>query len=238
MTQYLTSAQGMPKEIKYMLMKRTCKFAWDSGGNNSVSLDVLHSLIKEGGKNILNLHDHNKAIGLKWLKGLLAPRTVRPPWAFFAHTLIAKAACSSPVAKPKAKINTFLQTWEPSMKKLPTHLRHIIKTAKKFNIRWEAISIMPDIVKQLPIWFHIGVSNAMKKLNNTPSVNCLKDNYDMRLVGETEIVAMRQDISHREHRECTCTQCTRNRLRWCRNPPKCIKSAKELISSLLPKWNL
>lgn len=82
-------------------MKKTREFAWDSGGKNSVSLDILHSSIKEGGKSILNLRDRNEAIELKWLKSLLAPKTVRPPWAFFAHDLIAKAARSSPVIKPK-----------------------------------------------------------------------------------------------------------------------------------------
>ncbi|KAG2744933.1 hypothetical protein P692DRAFT_201721023, partial [Suillus brevipes Sb2] len=123
------------------------------------------------------------------------------------------------------------------MKKLPTHLKRIIRTAKKFNLRWETISVTPDIAKQLPMWFHLGASDDIKKLNNSPSANCLRENHDVRSVGETEIIATRQGIDHREHRECPCAQCAQDRSRRCRNPPKCIKSAKELMSSILPKWN-
>lgn len=237
MTQYLTSAQGMPKDVEDLLMKRTREFAWDSGGNNSVSLDILHSPTNEGGKNILNLRDRNEAIELKWLKSLLAPSPERAPWTFFAHALIAKAARSSPVAKPEAKINTFLQTWEPSYKKLPTHLKRILKTAKKFNVRWEAISIAPEIARQLPIWFHLGASNDIKKLNNTPSANCLRINHDVRYVQDLEVVIRRSDPNHRTHHECPCAHCTRDRARRCRNPIKCIKVANELLTCVQPKWN-
>ncbi|KAG2061375.1 hypothetical protein BDR06DRAFT_870142 [Suillus hirtellus] len=123
MTQYLTLVQGMPKGVEDLLMKRTWEFAWDSRGKNSVSLDILHSPIYEGDKNILNLHDQNEVIELKWLKSLLAPHQERLLWIFFTHTLITRAAHSSPVVKPEAKINMFLQTWKPSYKKLLTHLK-------------------------------------------------------------------------------------------------------------------
>ncbi|KAG1882494.1 hypothetical protein F4604DRAFT_1518493, partial [Suillus subluteus] len=113
-SQYLTMAQGMPKDVEDLLTKITRKFAWDSEGINSVSMDILHSPIKEGGKNILNIRDCNEAIELKWLKSLLAPTPVKPQWAFFAHTLIAKAMQNSPVVKPEAKVNCFLQSWDPS----------------------------------------------------------------------------------------------------------------------------
>ncbi|KAG1853363.1 hypothetical protein F4604DRAFT_1591636 [Suillus subluteus] len=135
MTQYLTSAQGMPKDIEDLLTKRTCKFVWDNEGKNSVSMDTLSAPISKGGKNILHLKSRNEAIELKWLKSLLAPLKERPQWTFFAYNLIAKAAQTSPVVKPQARISPFTQTWSLSIKKLPPHLSRILKTAKKYNVR-------------------------------------------------------------------------------------------------------
>jgi hypothetical protein len=237
MSQYLTTAQGMPKEVEDLLMKMTRKFAWDSGGNNSVSMDILYSPIREGGKNILNLRDRNDAIELKWLKGLLAPLPERPQWAFFAHALIAKAAQSSPIVRPEAKINTFLQTWDPSPKRLPTHLKRIFKTAKKYNLRWEAISVEPEVARQLPIWFHLGASDNIKKLNNHLYANCLRDNHKVRSVGELETLTRRQDPLHRKHKECPCHHCALDRTILCKKPFKCQQLAKDLLTCILPKWN-
>jgi hypothetical protein len=98
MSQYLTSAQGMPKEIEDILSAKSRKFIWDGEGKNSVSMDILNAPVAKGGKNVLHLKSRNEAIELKWLKGLLAPIEKRPLWAFFAHALLAKAAQNSPVA--------------------------------------------------------------------------------------------------------------------------------------------
>lgn len=55
MSQYLTTTQGMPKDIEDLLVKRTREFAWDSGSHNAVSMDILYSPVNKGRKNILNL---------------------------------------------------------------------------------------------------------------------------------------------------------------------------------------
>ncbi|KAG2337917.1 hypothetical protein BDR05DRAFT_978342 [Suillus weaverae] len=41
MTQYLTTAQGMPKHIETTLSKQIREFIWDTGGKNSISIDTL-----------------------------------------------------------------------------------------------------------------------------------------------------------------------------------------------------
>ncbi|KAG2131065.1 hypothetical protein DEU56DRAFT_872232 [Suillus clintonianus] len=156
MTQYLTTAQGMPRDIEDLLIKRTRKFIWDSEGKNSVSMGTLYAPISEGGKNILHLKSRNEAMELKWLKSLLAPPKECPQWTFFAYSLIAKAMQPSPVVKPQAHISPFIQMWSPLIKKLPTHLSRMVKAGKKYNMRWEAISINADVARQLPAWFHIG----------------------------------------------------------------------------------
>jgi hypothetical protein len=54
-------------------------------------------------------------------------------WAFFADAIIDRAAQNSPVVRPNTKVNTFLQTREPPLKKLPTHLKRILKAAKNIT---------------------------------------------------------------------------------------------------------
>ncbi|KAG1890712.1 uncharacterized protein F5891DRAFT_1197797 [Suillus fuscotomentosus] len=177
MTQYLATAQGMPKEVEDILSAKSSKFVWDNEGKNTVSMKTLCAPIAKGGKNVLHLKSHNKAIKLKWLKGLLAPIETRPRWAFFANAILAKAALNSPIVKHSAKINPFLQTWSPSQKRLPSNLRRIIQTAKKYGTRWEAITINPSIARELPVWFHIGASADLNKLNNHLYAACLRDNH-------------------------------------------------------------
>lgn len=237
MTQYLTTAQGMPKKIEELLTKRSRTFAWDSGGINSVSMDILHAPLKEGRKGILNLKDRNEAIELKWLKGLLAPRQSKPTWAFFADALIAGAAQSSPVTKPETRISPFLQTWAPSPKKLHAHLRRIISTAKKYNARWETISTSPNIARKLPAWFHLGASTNLNKLNNHLYANCLRQTHGIISVGQLESMTERHDSAHRKHKNCACRHCTEDKTLQCLKPFKCKQLTEEALTCILPKWN-
>ncbi|KAG1763208.1 hypothetical protein EV702DRAFT_1051930 [Suillus placidus] len=122
----------------------------------------------------------------------------------------AKAAQHSPIVKPNAKINSFLQSWSPSQKKLPSHLRRIVQTAKKYTIRWEAITINPSIARQLPVWFHIGASDDLNKLNNHLYATCLRDKHLATSVGHIETITTRNSPSHRQNKNCTCTNCSKD----------------------------
>ncbi|KAG2097016.1 uncharacterized protein F5147DRAFT_583770, partial [Suillus discolor] len=173
-----------------------------------------------------------------WLKGLLAPPQECPQWAFFAHTLISEAALASPVVKPRARISSFLQTWSPSLKKLSPHLNRIIKTAKIYNIRWEAISINNDIARRLPVWFHIGASNNLNKLNNHSYATCLREKHAVTSVGQLENITARQSPLHRQNKACTCKHCDHDRTSFnCKKPFKCAKLANEILKCILPKWH-
>ncbi|KIK33609.1 hypothetical protein CY34DRAFT_27015 [Suillus luteus UH-Slu-Lm8-n1] len=50
MTQYLTTAQGMPKEAEDILSARSRKFVWDNEGKSTISMDMLCAPIAKGGK--------------------------------------------------------------------------------------------------------------------------------------------------------------------------------------------
>ncbi|KAG1863879.1 hypothetical protein F4604DRAFT_1032519 [Suillus subluteus] len=92
MTQYLTVAQGMPKDIEKTLMVKARSFIWDNVSKTPISMNILCAPIEEGGKNMLNIAQQNEVIELMWLKGLLKPINECPTWAFFAEVLIAKHA--------------------------------------------------------------------------------------------------------------------------------------------------
>ncbi|KAG2336832.1 hypothetical protein BDR05DRAFT_896215, partial [Suillus weaverae] len=130
-------------------------FIWDSGGKNSISLETLSTPINEGGKNLLHLQHRNEAIELKWLRGLLAPLEKCPVWASFAQALLARHGQQSLVIKEKAKVHPFLQTWSPTLKKLPLNLKRILRVAKKHNLQWEILIAPTQVMSQLPAWFHI-----------------------------------------------------------------------------------
>lgn len=216
---------------------RTRKFVWDGEGQNAVSIDILCAPIAKGGKSVLHLKSRNEAIKLKWLKGLLAPLKERPQWALFAHDLLVKVAQTSPVVKPEAKTNTFLQTWSPSHNKPSAHLKCIIKTAKKYNVCWEAISIDPNIAKQLPAWFHIGTLHELNKLNNHLYATCLREKHRITSVGQIETIASRNSPLHRQNKNCLCIHCMQDRtISNCDKPFKCAKLAKDILKCILPKW--
>lgn len=110
MSQYLTVAQGMPKDIESLLISKTRKFIWDSGGKNTVNFDTLCAPMNQGGKNLLNIEKCNEAIELNWIKGLLLHPDHRPPCAYVAHAILAKYAQPSSVTHQMAHIDSFLQS--------------------------------------------------------------------------------------------------------------------------------
>ena len=188
MTQYLTVAQGMPPDIKKTLVDRSREFIWDNSKKPSISMDILHTPIAEGGKKLLHLKSRNEAIKLMWLKSLLSPEEHCPQWAHFAHALIAKYTAPNPVVHPNAWNNMFLQTWKPVIRKLPPPLQRIIKTARKYRTKWEANLIPPDITQKLPIWFHIGAMPELSKWNNHYYTTCLHDRHNIRNIGDLQAI--------------------------------------------------
>lgn len=131
----------------------------------------------------------------------------------------------------------FLQTWAPAQKNLPTHLRWILKAAKKYNLRWDAISIKPEIARKLPVWFHLGASSDLNKLNNHLYANCLRQVHKVYTVGQLEELARRHDPEHKKKKECPCRHCSLDRSKQCKKPFKCMQLAKEILTCILPKWN-
>lgn len=238
MTQYLTTAQGMPKDTEKALLARAREFIWDNDGKTQISTDLLCAPIEVGGKNMLNLTHRNDAIELMWLKGLLKPPNKRPTWAFFADALIAHNARPAPSVSTNTKINSFLQTWKPLTRKLPPSIQRMLKVAKTYHVKWDACRIPPNIARQLPIWFHLGATPHLNKLNNYYYANCLRDNHRVSTVGDIENMIQQTSPNHKNRKECDCTLCTHDRTQYnCPKPFRCRKTATDILTCILPKWS-
>ena len=224
MSQYLTSAQGMPSSIEGALTKHIKKFIWDGEGRSNTSMKLLCAPANSGGKGLLNLKLRNEAIEMVWLRKLLTPRHKRSSWTDFANAILSHYCSKTPMAKTEARINYFLQTWNINITKLPSHLQRIIKVARSHNLFLDAPTFSPRLLRQSPIWFHMGATPALNRLNNHTNASCLRKNHKVTSVGEMSDIA-EQTFSESDHRAspyCHCTTCRRLRdTQNCLNPFKC-----------------
>ena len=108
-TQFLTQAQGMPKEIEETLNRMIKNFIWEDDSSPRIGNKTLRNPIIEGGLDLLDLEVRNEAIDIMWLKVYLDFSPKRPEWAIVTD-LIIEASAPKGLMK-KAIINPFLQSW-------------------------------------------------------------------------------------------------------------------------------
>lgn len=246
MTQYLTAVQGMPTEIEIGLSKLISKFIW-KGGRPTIQMETLFRPREEGGLNVLDLKTRNKAIDIMWLKSFLDISPARPKWAYIADILIGECVTkSSGKVDQISKLNTFLQTWDPNTSpssKIPHEIIRMLKIAKRSDTRFDALRISQKIRKDLPAWFHIGASERLKKLNNSLVSKCLRQNHEVKSIGDLLKVRRRTmptatQRPHRDRSNCACCDCKDDRERkHCKKPNKCVKGALAIIHTLSPLWD-
>jgi exonuclease III len=233
-TQYLTVAQGMPKEIERQLTKKIKEFTWDNNGKPTIGQDILCAPIEHGGKAMLNLEARNEAIELNWLKELIKQSD---PWTYFANALLAKHAKLNPKIDSTAQHNYFLQSWEFKQKNLPLALQRIMKIKKKFNTQIEALAFPQEVKNNMPIWFHIAASTNLNQLNNHYYSPCLRKTHEIQTVGQINTFISTTTPEHRQKKECLCISCTADKGKGCKNPAKCRKLAKKIMECIPPKWH-
>ncbi|KAG1789813.1 uncharacterized protein HD556DRAFT_1213730, partial [Suillus plorans] len=94
-----------------------------------------------------------------------------------------------------------------------------------------------EIARKLPVWFHLGASSDLNKLNNHLYANCLRQVHKVYTVGQLENLARRQDPDHKKNKECPCSHCSLDRSIQCKKPFKCMQLMKRILTCILPKWN-
>ncbi|KAJ3709506.1 hypothetical protein DFJ43DRAFT_1135264 [Lentinula guzmanii] len=136
------------------------------------------------------------------------------------------------------KVNIFLQSWKTKRRDLPKDLQNLLKVSAKYGVRLEGLAFSRDILREMPIWYHIE-SNPIRNLNRGKESSCLKENHRVRTVGDTEKLArMKGTPRHNNRRDCRCTSCTELRSSAkCKAPNRCINRANQLLETLPQKWN-
>ncbi|KAH9851556.1 hypothetical protein C2E23DRAFT_706998, partial [Lenzites betulinus] len=177
-----------------------------------------------------------------WLKGYLDMSQGRPKWTVLADAILAKAvAAGSQRVDPEARINTFLQTWEVSARataNMPGDLETMVRAAKKYNVRVEAVRPTEALKREMPIWYHIGVVSD-RVVENSPARRCLRLKHKVITVADCERVAKRlaAGSEHVARNGCECRDCHHDRTELgCDAPHRCAKSARTAVNKLNEKW--
>jgi hypothetical protein len=88
-TQYLSRAQGMPKDVEETSINAEHTFLWD-GKKAKVAHETMTLDILEGGKQILDIPTRNEAIDLWNLQSYLAQGPQRALWCYLVDFILMK----------------------------------------------------------------------------------------------------------------------------------------------------
>ena len=241
-TQFLAMAQGMPKHVETALIKIIRNFMWNDSTNPKIALNTLYRPVEEGGLNLLDLSARNEAIEMMWLKTYLNPVTIRPTWTKIIDVIIDAAAPKN--TNPRARTNTFMQTWKPRTRGNQTIIHNedilrMLKTAKKYNLTFASIRLSPRLKENLPAWYHPGTEPHH---TNARTTKCLIENHEALAIVDLIKISSRlrnppQLRPHAPSAWCICPDCIHDRIKRCKDPHKCATEAQNKINALFPKYN-
>lgn len=178
---FLATVNGMPQNTEKQMTRLMKDFLWN---NKKGLLDVKYTISPrdEGGLNTPHLRSRLEAIEIIWLRKYLAPHN-KPDWTYVADAILKNNITAKPIVEIPSRISWALQTWHESAKpsaKIPKLLKNTIKTARKFNIGFDATKPGPETLELLPIWNHIAAQNNY--LWNKKSAKCLRNNHNVKTV--------------------------------------------------------
>ena len=157
MTQFLMTAQGMPKHIETALIKIIREFIWESSAPPMISMARLYAPVEEGGINLINIKARNKAIDIMRLKAYLNPYNGRPKWAFLMDAIINSLHPDVPPKPPSFPLTSWLPpTRGPRASLLPFCMLSLICMAKEAKLTFAPLKLSNQLKLQLPAWFHLG----------------------------------------------------------------------------------
>ncbi|KAJ7145027.1 hypothetical protein C8R46DRAFT_918855 [Mycena filopes] len=177
MTQYLTQVNEMPPQVQTHLERAMREFMW-SGKAALVSLEMLQAPRSEGGKNLLDIKARNDALQLMKLKSYLElDPEKRPDWAGIFDKRLEKLVTQDSRADTDALGNMFLQTWKANETKWPQRHKGMLKTAKKYGVKFDTLNPSNQIQGSLPLWHHAGGDPEKTQYPNSKSCCCLRQNH-------------------------------------------------------------
>ena len=259
MTQYLAKVQGMPETTIKTLEKLIRNFAWSGKNKPTISMAHMSAGMEAGGKKVLDIQARNEAIQLTWIQSYLKMDEARPTWAYLADEIFRNdvpGERTSLLNTPHARINQFLQTWQsrvnkkrktdeneddPNTQSIPRDLREMIKIAKKYGVKLEAVHPAPETRLELP-----AIRNVHTKTSEKPDTltdkfgKCIRNTHQVKSLQDITEIANNVPNNHKRNKKCKCTRCTelrRNTNGACKHPNKCIERAKNLLGTINDKWN-
>ncbi|KAI0742776.1 hypothetical protein C8Q80DRAFT_1066416, partial [Daedaleopsis nitida] len=177
-----------------------------------------------------------------WLKSYLDFGPSRPLWALVADDILARLTPKECAAKfADVRLNPFLQDWKPMASKLPPELKAIVQAAKTHGLRAEGLAFSRDILRQMPMWYHVHADRRrIRTLAATSRASaCLRTNHRLRSVGDfVRTAEMRDSPCHWQSESCQCNVCDDLRQSAaCENPDGCFARARLFLDTLPPKWD-
>ena len=254
MTQYLAKVQGMPKSALKTLENLIRNFAWSGENKLAIAMAHMTNTVNEGGKKVLDIYARNEAIQLTWAQAYLKMDESRPTWAFLADEIFRNDVPGEPKSLAEdcnARTNQFLQSWHSRSKTrsannknpptIPKDLKEMLKTAKKYGVRLEAVHPSPETTSVLP-----AIRNIQTLENEKPDTlcdkfgKCLRNKHRIRTIHDAKSLTDNIPNNHKKNKKCRCTRCASIRTATegtCKHPNKCIERAKTLLASIKDKWN-
>ncbi len=204
----------MLEHIEKALMKIIRSFMWEESTSLRIKLKYLHNKVKEEGSNLIDIKIRNEVIEIIWLKSYLNMIATRPTWAKIADIIIDTIA--PPKYNTLARLNTFLQTWNPITRgpqanKMNRELQRMLQMAQIYNANFTAIKLSPNL-KQVRM-----ITDLMKILARIRDDN--------------------NELNHRLMSYCNCRDCMADHQKNCIHPYNCAKEALARINKTTPKSN-
>jgi ribonuclease HI/exonuclease III len=216
---FLMTVNNIPDTVLKRIHNLTHTYLWEGRRNGYVSWKEAITPKSQGGLDMPDIKLRNEAIQIMWVKRWLAPPETKPMWANVMDEIIKANIPAKPIVEDSAVADWVLQTWhekELGDSLIPDHAKLIIRTARKYNLGFNAPKVDINTKKDMIIWNHPGViSNYMW---NKKSTKCLRNIHHITTV--RNLVDFNENPIHSP---------------GCRTLPKCTQMAHDLVRAITEK---
>jgi ribonuclease HI/exonuclease III len=186
---FLATVNGMPKDIEETMQKNMKDFLWEGKERGLVRWEIAITDKKKGGLGMPDLKSRLEAIEVMHLKKYLAPKELRPKWAWIVDEILFQNTTPKPIIDNESKKSWILQTWHESMSKesrISHRNREMLRIGRKYNIGFDTPKISKDTKSEMPMWHHIAATNNY--LWNKKGARQLRQTHKVETVGDLIIV--------------------------------------------------
>ena len=114
----------------------------------------------------------------------------------------------------------------------------MLKLAKEYNVRIEAMNPSQRVREKLPLWYHTKSDPSARSLYRTKVAKCLRKAHRIQLVEDATALLERVGEDHTPTPNCKCGICISMRAtERCSYPNKCIAMMATLLGKIHPVWN-